>query len=120
MTSKIKYLIPLLLLMLGSAYMNAYNTVGDSVELFIAFINPLLAYIAIAALIAKFQGLNLFSSKFIKYFSIALIIITIADTAYPAFIYRDQTYPTDLWTVFSIQLLLNIYIVSIIRNDKSD
>ncbi|KJY86357.1 hypothetical protein TW84_19880 [Vibrio neptunius] len=120
MASKLKYLIPLLVLMLGSAYMNAYNEVGDSIEITIAFISPLLAYVAIAALIAKFQGLELFSSNFIKYFSVALIATTIAETAYPAFIYRDQTVPSDLWTIFSIQLLFNIYIVRVIKNDQSN
>ncbi|WP_414931850.1 hypothetical protein [Vibrio europaeus] len=118
MASKLKYLIPLLILTLGSAYMNASNAVGDSVEIFIAFLSPLLAYVAIAALIAKYQGIELFSSKAIKYFSIIFIATTIAETVYPAFIYRGQTLPTDLWTIFAIQLLLNIYIVRVIRNEQ--
>jgi hypothetical protein len=119
LASKIKYLIPLLILTLGSAYMSASSAAGDSVEIFIAFVSPLLAYVAIAVLIAKYRGLELFSPKTIKYFSIVFIATTVAETAYPAFIYRDQTLPPDLWTIFVIQLLFNLYIVRVIRNEQS-
>lgn len=117
MALKLKYLAPLLILVAGSAYVNAINTVGDWVEHVNAFISPVLTYIAIAALFGKYQGFNIFSRTFIKYFSILFIVMTVVDTAYPAFIYREQNFPPDFWVVFFVQLLLNIYIVRVITSE---
>ncbi|MDN3612574.1 hypothetical protein ACFFUP_10180 [Vibrio ostreicida] len=115
MINKLKFVVPLSILMLGSAFLNASNTYGYEVEQAITFVSTLTAYIAIVALFAKWRDASIFSPTFIKYYSFLFIAITVLEAVYPAYIYRDQTLPPDYWTMFSIQLLLNLFIVKVIN-----
>ncbi|BCL70536.1 hypothetical protein TUMSATVNIG1_24980 [Vibrio nigripulchritudo] len=115
----IRVIVLLAILAGGSAFMNAYNTVGDTVEQAIAFVTPLLAYIAIIALVGIYQKVKIFSDKFISYFSVFFILFTILENVYPMYLYRDQTLPNDYLVLFFLQLLLNIYIVKVIRSEQN-
>ncbi len=117
MVLKIKYITLLLILTVGSAFINAYGTVGDLIEKIIAFITPLLVYIAIIALAAKVKGVKIFSAKFLRYFSVMYVVMTIIENIYPMIIYSDQTLPSNYLTVFFLQLSMNIYIARIISNE---
>lgn len=105
--------------MLGSAYVNALDTVGDNTEKVIAFISPLIAFVVIAALIGKLQGKNLFLPIQVKVIAILFVAMTIIEHIYPVFRYSDQTLPSDYWTLFFIQFLLNAYIAKVITNEHN-
>lgn len=110
-----RYLIPLFVLIVGPAFLNANSTIGDHVEKAIAFASPILGMIAIVLLLSKWRGIEAFSVGFIRWFSGVFISMTVIESVYPIFAYAEQTPPSDYWSTFAIQFFFNLYIVGILN-----
>lgn len=117
--STIKFLVPLLVLTVGSALVAAGDHYGDVIEKTTTFFSTLVSYLAIVLLATKFKGVSLLSTKAEKLTAVALVVLTLVDGLYPAFIYRDQQLPSDYWAIFSVQLIFNIFIAKVITSDQS-
>ncbi len=112
-------LILLSVLLFGAAFVNAFAVVGDVVEKVIGFITSLLGYGAVIFLFAAYKGIPIFNQKVMSLFSVLFLVMTVVETFYPVFIYRDQTFPSDYFTVFFLQFLMNVYIVKVVLYECS-
>ncbi|MBN3493687.1 MULTISPECIES: hypothetical protein [Vibrio] len=106
-----------LLIVLSSAFMNSYNHYGDIVEKVIAFIIPLLNYIVVIALFAKFKGAALFTKLQLRVIAILYVMIVFVEYGYPIFEYSEQTLPSDYLFNLSLQFVLNVIIARTILDE---
>jgi hypothetical protein len=107
-------LVLFILLTVGSALINASSFVASFGEQVIAFVQELITYAVILLLALTFLNVELISAKVRKGVGISFVLVTIVETIYPMVLYHDQTLPADYLFVFSVQLMLNIYIAKVI------
>lgn len=107
-------LVLLILLTAGSAFINASSLVASTGEQVIAFIQELITYVVIFLLALTFLKIETISAKVRKGVGISFVLMTIVESVYPMALYHDQTLPSNYLFVFSVQLMLNIYIAKVI------
>lgn len=101
-------------IVLSTAFMNAYEYYGDYVEKGIEFVFPIVSFFVIIALFAKFRGVSLFSEKELKIMAALYLILTVLKYVYPLYEYSEQTVDASYSTLAVLDFVINLIVARII------
>lgn len=92
---------------------SGYQYVGDIFEKVINTVGVFSNYFVLIALFSVYKETSLFTRKQLLFISYFTIVMTLVSYLYPYFKYSEQD-PADLMSTFGFDLLINIFIFTIL------
>ncbi|MDA9557075.1 hypothetical protein N9R79_06180 [Vibrio sp.] len=115
MNTNQKFSLALLIFLLaGSALSNAILVSGEVVEQVISAISTVLSYAMVVCLFVKFKGSDIIGKKVMHILAGVFVAFTFIEGLAPVLIYSEQSFPSSFFTLFSIQLVINLFIARVI------
>ncbi|WP_299134606.1 hypothetical protein [uncultured Vibrio sp.] len=107
------------LLTSSSAFVSAYGMTASFGEQIIAFMSSLVSYIIVVSLFLKFTNVDVISSKYRTLIGVSFVCTTILENIYPMILFRSEALTTEYYLIFSIQLVISMYIASVTMDETN-
>ena len=107
--------IILFVYLVGTASLAAYsNTIGDTIEKSTAFLSSVVGFLVVSVVLCKLLNQEIFSKRNRLLLAWALLALTVVEYLYPVIEYWDQNAGSSYYTLFVVELGINLLIARIL------